>query len=47
MISFPNLRVSVDVGCHQHSVAIGLANGSLLDEFDIRKRSINPVLKRA
>jgi transposase len=38
MISFPNLRVSVDVGCHQHSVAIGLANGSLLDEFDILHR---------
>ena len=38
MTCFPNLRVSVDVGCYQHSVAIGLANGSLLDEFDIPHR---------
>lgn len=38
MSLFPNLRVSVDVGCYQHSVAIGLADGSLLDEFDIPHR---------
>ncbi len=29
------IRVSVDVGCHRHSVAIGLSNGELLDEFEI------------
>ncbi len=29
------VRVSVDVGCHRHSVAIGLSDGKLLDEFDI------------
>jgi transposase len=29
------LRVSVDVGCHNHSVAIGLSTGEILDEFSI------------
>ena len=29
------IRVSVDVGCHRHSVAIGLSDGELLDEFEI------------
>lgn len=29
------ILVSVDVGCHQHSVAIGLRDGSILDEFDM------------
>ena len=29
------IRVSVDVGCHGHSVAIGLSTGQILDEFDI------------
>jgi len=29
------LRVSVDVGCYTHSVAIGLSTGDLLDEFEI------------
>ena len=29
------IRVSVDVGCHGHSVAIGLSSGQVLDEFDI------------
>jgi transposase len=29
------IRVSVDVGCHSHSVAIGLASGELLEEFEI------------
>jgi len=29
------IRVSVDVGCHNHSVAIGLSTGQVLDEFDI------------
>ncbi len=29
------IRVSVDVGCHSHSVAIGLSSGQVLDEFDI------------
>lgn len=28
------IRASVDVGCHRHSVAMGLSNGELLDEFE-------------
>ena len=31
----PEIRVSVDVGCHRHSVAIGLAGGELVEEFEI------------
>jgi transposase len=30
------LRVSVDIGCRSHSVAIGLSNGEILDEFSIK-----------
>ena len=33
-----DIRVSVDVGCHRHSVAIGLAGGELLDEFELDHR---------
>jgi transposase len=33
---FPEIRVSLDIGCRFHSVAIGLANGNLLDEFEIQ-----------
>lgn len=29
------LRVSVDVGCYRHSVAVGLADGTLLEEFEL------------
>jgi transposase len=29
------LHVSIDVGCYQHTVAIGLANGKYLGSFDI------------
>ena len=29
------VRVSVDIGCHRHRVAIGLSSGELLEEFDI------------
>jgi transposase len=29
------LRVAIDVGCTRHRVAIGLASGALLDEFDV------------
>ena len=29
------LRVSVDVGCHSHNVALGLSSGEVLDEFSI------------
>jgi hypothetical protein len=29
------VRVSVDIGCHQHRVAIGLSDGKVLEEFDI------------
>lgn len=25
------IRVSIDVGCHQHSIAIGLPDGQLLE----------------
>lgn len=32
------LRVSVDVGYRRHSVAIGLPNGELLEEFEIEHR---------
>lgn len=38
MITTSDIRVSVDVGCHRHSVAIGLPNGQLLDEFDMEHR---------
>lgn len=33
------IRVSVDVGCQRHSVAIGLSTGQLLEEFDIIHQS--------
>lgn len=33
--SCPEIRVSVDVGCHGHSVAIGLSGGEVIDEFDV------------
>lgn len=29
------VRVSVDIGSHQHRVAIGLSSGEVLEEFDI------------
>jgi len=29
------IRVSIDVGCYQHSVAVGLSSGELVDEFEI------------
>lgn len=32
------IRVSIDVGCHNHSVAIGLPSGQVLDEFDLAHR---------
>ena len=35
MTSPSEIHVSIDVGCYQHSVAVGLPNGELLDEFDI------------
>lgn len=35
MTTSSEIRVSVDVGCYQHSVAVGLPNGEVLDEFDI------------
>ena len=38
MNNTPQLCVSVDIGCRQHSVAIGLPNGDVLDEFDILHR---------
>ncbi len=30
-----DVRVSIDVGCHNHRVAVGLSNGEVLDEFDM------------
>lgn len=35
MQSTNELRVAVDVGCARHRVAVGLDNGTLLEEFDI------------
>jgi len=32
------IRVSIDVGCHSHSVAIGLPTGDVLEEFDLQHR---------
>lgn len=32
------IRVSIDVGCHRHSVAIGLPTGEVLEEFDLLHR---------
>ena len=32
------IRVSVDVGSRCHSVAIGLSNGEVLEEFEIAHR---------
>ena len=33
------IRVSIDVGCHSHRVAVGLSNGEVLDEFDLNHAS--------
>jgi len=38
MNNTPQICVSVDIGCRQHSVAIGLPNGNVLNEFDILHR---------
>ncbi len=38
MVLRPKLKVSIDVGCHRHSVAVGLSTGELLEEFDIDHR---------
>ena len=35
MVLPPKLHIGVDVGCRRHSVAIGLSNGELLEEFEI------------
>jgi transposase len=35
MASIPELRVGIDVGCHQHRVGISDASGGLLEEFDV------------
>ena len=37
-INSPEIRVSVDVGCRKHAVAIGLSSGKILDEFEIDHR---------
>ena len=33
------IRVSIDVGCHSHRVAVGLSNGEVVDEFDVNHAS--------
>jgi transposase len=38
MTTTSDIRVSVDVGCRRHSVAIGLPSGQILDEFDMDHR---------
>jgi len=38
MSTFPEIRVSVDVGCRRHSVAVGLSDGRLLEQFEIAHR---------
>ena len=38
MTTTSDIRVSVDVGCHRHSVAIGLPSGEVLDEFELDHR---------
>ena len=38
MATTSDICVSVDVGCHSHSVAIGLPCGEVLDEFDLPHR---------
>ena len=35
----PMIRVSIDLGCHHHSVAIGLPEGNIIDEFEIEHNS--------
>lgn len=34
------IRICMDIGCHQHRVLIGLANGIILEEFDLPHTSI-------
>ena len=38
MTTTSDIRVSVDVGCYRHSVAVGLSSGQVLDEFDVEHR---------
>ena len=35
-----SIRMSIDVGCHIHRVAVGLSNGQLLDEFDVKHAAL-------
>lgn len=40
-VTFPHeIRVSIDVGCHQHSVSIALPDGQLFEEFNIEHKSL-------
>jgi len=41
MVLAPRLRISVDVGCSQHSVAVGLSNGELLEFFGENLTGVN------
>ena len=33
-----DIRVSIDIGCRRHAVAVGLADGEVLEEFEIDHR---------
>jgi hypothetical protein len=33
-----DIRVSVDIGCRRHAVAVGLADGEVLEEFELDHR---------
>lgn len=34
-MEFTEIRVCVDIGSAKHGVAVGLSNGSVLEEFDV------------
>jgi transposase len=38
MTSSCDIRVSIDVGCRRHAVAVGLPNGQVLEEFELEHR---------
>ncbi len=40
MSALPEIRVSLDIGSRHHSVAVGLADGSFLESFDITHTKI-------
>lgn len=34
------IRVSIDVGCYQHAVAVGLSTGKIIDEFEVNHNQL-------